>query len=247
MQENSSQNTGTKQTFSQWFENFWYHYKWHSLIALFLAFTITVCSLQMCQKESYDIHVMYAGGYEIERKSDTGATPAYQTMLSSIVRAAADYDENGSVTVNLRDLFVLTNEEIEKIESEKGIEVNYPLVKENLDVFLQNLSVSDYYVCFLSKAMYDQYSKIDGVDIFHDLTPYVNADTHLEYYTNSAIYLSSTGFATMPGIKDMPEDTVICLRKITLVASHFNKDKAEEQFACAEKLLKSILNFTPVG
>ena len=247
MQENSSPNTATKQTFSQWFENFWYHYKWHSLIALFLVFTITVCSVQMCQKESYDVHVMYVGGYEIERKSDTTATPQYQTVVSSITRAAGDYDGNGTVTVNLRDLFVLTNAEIEKIEAEKGIEVNYTLINENLDIFTQNISISDYYVCFLSKAIYDEYNTVSGVEIFHDLAPYVNEGTDLEFYTNSAIYLSSTGFATMPGIKDLPDDTVVCLRRITLVASHFNKDKAEEQFSRAEKLIKEILNFTPIG
>ena len=42
-------------------DNFFYHYKWHTVAALFLAIVIIVCSLQTCSKESYDVEIMYAG------------------------------------------------------------------------------------------------------------------------------------------------------------------------------------------
>ena len=53
-------------------ENFFYHYKWHTLIALFLIFTITVCTLQTCQKSSYDAYIMYAGGTNISSTPKEG-------------------------------------------------------------------------------------------------------------------------------------------------------------------------------
>ena len=28
-------------------ENFWYHYKWHSIVALFLVITLVICALQL--------------------------------------------------------------------------------------------------------------------------------------------------------------------------------------------------------
>ena len=30
--------------------NFWYYYKWHTIVALFIVFVVTVCTLQTCSK-----------------------------------------------------------------------------------------------------------------------------------------------------------------------------------------------------
>lgn len=236
-----------KPTFSEWFSNFWYHYKWHSIVAVFLVITITICTLQMCTKEEYDEFIMYAGGYEIDRKSDTGGTPEYQTVLSSLTYAIKDYDKNGKTSINLYDLFILTNDEIKNMEFEDGYEPNYPLISENLEIFRQNVSMSDYYVCLLSKAMYDEFSTISGVEVFAPLAPYVNEGTTVEYYTDCAVYLSSTGFSSMPGISDFPEDTLICLRKVNAVSAHLDKRGSEKKFKKAEETVESILNFAPIG
>ena len=46
----------------KWFDNFWYHHKWKTIICLFLVVTILVCTLQMCRREEKgDISVMLAG------------------------------------------------------------------------------------------------------------------------------------------------------------------------------------------
>ena len=248
-QKNSaeSETTTRKMSAREWIENFWYHYKWQSLIALFLVFTITVCSLQMCQKESYDVHIMYVGGHEIDRKGSTGGTPEYQTITSSLTRVCRDFDENGTISVNFYDLFLLTDEEISNLKLDAGYEINYSLLNENEEIFAQNISISDYYVCFLSRAVYDEYRNINGVDVFAPLAPYVNEGTAVEFYTDSAIYLSSTGFKLMPGIKNLPDDTVICLRKISLLSSHFNGSKNEKMYKQAEEVIEEIINFEPIG
>ena len=79
MNENEKLDTGSvsikKGKFLRWLENFWYHYKWHSLIAAFLIFTVTVCTVQMCRKESYDMHILYAGGHSFQRNSEDGDYP----------------------------------------------------------------------------------------------------------------------------------------------------------------------------
>ena len=47
-------------------ENYWYHYKWPTVIVLFFAIVILVCTLQMCGRESTDITIVYAGSYAME-------------------------------------------------------------------------------------------------------------------------------------------------------------------------------------
>ena len=32
--------------FTQWFENFWYHYKWQTIVALCTAITVIICAVQ---------------------------------------------------------------------------------------------------------------------------------------------------------------------------------------------------------
>ena len=238
--------TAHKMSLREWFDNFWYHYKWHSLIALFLVFTITICSMQMCQKVSYDIHIMYAGSYEIERKSDTG-TPEYETFISSLSRVCEDFDEDGTLRVNLRDLFLLSDSQIEEVEKSGEYEVNYVLINQNTETFKDNMAMSDYYVCFISKTLYDQYKTYGNETMFVPLSEYVNEDTTLEFYDTGAVLLSSTGFSSLPGIQNLPDDTVVCLRRVSAVAQHLNEKQTAEQFKRAEKVIEKILNYKPIA
>lgn len=233
-----------KTKFTTWFENFWYHYKWHSIIALFLVFTIVICSVQMCQKESYDVYVLYAGNHEIERQSTDGDFPEYKYSTLSFNRVAEDYNEDGKTQISLKDLFVLSSLEIEQIEkSDEDIEVNYSLLNENKNILKETMIYSDYYVCFLSKAVYEEYKTVDGVEMFAKLAPYVNSGTNVEYYTDSAIYLSSTAFYSLPGIWNLPADTVICLKNQSAFSTHFNKKGAKKAYENSKDMIANILNY----
>ena len=233
-----------KTSFTTWLENFWYHYKWHSLISLFLVFTIVICSLQMCQKESYDAYVLYAGGHEIERQSTNGDIPEYKYATQSLARAAQDYNGDGKIQISLKDLFMLSSEEIAEIEkADDGKEVNYALLNENKTVLKETMIYSDYYVCFLSKAVYDEYKSVDGVEMFAPLAPYVHEGTSVEYYTDSAILLSSTAIYSLPGISKLPADTVICLKNKSAFSSHFNKGGAEKAHNNGKDMIEKIINF----
>lgn len=233
-----------KQSFSEWFDNFWYHYKWHSIIALFLVFTVTVCSLQMCRKESYDIHVLYSGSHEINRESVDGNTPEYGSMLSSISRVTSDFDENGEVNVTLKDLFMLSADEIEAIESKDDeYEVNYALINENKSILRDTITYSSYYVCLLSPSVYSEYKTIDEVEIFEPLSPIVKDGSYVEYYDEKAIYLSSTVFYTLPGISALPADTLVCLRTPSVFASHFNEKETKRDYERGKSVVTKILNY----
>ena len=43
------------------FENFWYHYKWPTLIIAFFALFFLIAIAQMSSKPKYDAHLLYAG------------------------------------------------------------------------------------------------------------------------------------------------------------------------------------------
>ena len=94
-----------KQSFKEWIENYFYHYKWHTVIALVVIFAIVICSLQMCEKTSYDLHVMYAGSEDIRMSAKEGDISEYQKLLSGIKPYVSD--ANGDGRCSLLDVLFL--------------------------------------------------------------------------------------------------------------------------------------------
>lgn len=245
--KNTNNDTGTLESPSKLLsklDNFWYHYKWHTIVGLFLIFVITICSVQMCTKEKYDVHILYSGSYEIDRTSKDGNFPEYGTFISSLKKVADDYDQNGNITLSLKDLFMLSDEEIEQIQkADSSVEINRSLLIENKSILSETLIYSDYYVCLLSPSVYNEYKVIDGVEMFSPLSEYAQNDTDIEYYSDSAVYLSSTGFYSLPGICNLPEDTLVCLRNVSAFANHFNEKESKEARKRSVDVIKKIINY----
>ena len=47
--------------FAKWFDNFWYHYKWHAIGALVAILVLLVGTLSMCSRKKEDMTLVYAG------------------------------------------------------------------------------------------------------------------------------------------------------------------------------------------
>ncbi|MBQ7314614.1 MAG: hypothetical protein IJW83_01200 [Clostridia bacterium] len=230
-------------------DNFWYHYKWHTLITLFLVVVVTVCTLQMCNKQSYDVYVMYAGNVSISRTTDDGTDPMYPTMQEAIGPFAEDRDGDGEVTVSLNTLYILSNKEIEEenrrreeLSQTTGVaydEVNASYIKDNLAVFQSDVRYSDYYICILSKTMYAiSRTSADGTPIYASLASYAEG-TDLVLYADDAILLSSTPLSECAIFEDLPKDTVICLRALSEVSA--GKARNREVYAAAEATFRRML------
>ena len=222
-------------------ENFWYHYKWQSLIALFLVLVLVVCSVQMCTREEYDLHVLYAGQKDVKKTASDGLSE-YRVLLSSLKTVTEDYDENGEVTPNLQTLFLPSADEIEKINASlpDGYEVQTQIVIENGDQLEGLMIMSDYYLCFLSEANYLAY-RSRSKNFFASLTPYVG-ESDVEFYTGAtdAVYLKSTSFGKLPGWDSLGDEIVICLRNRSELTVRADKKGSQRQFERAEKTLKNI-------
>lgn len=229
-----------KSPFLLWLDNFWYHYKWHTLIALFLAVVLIVGIGQMCRKNKYDVFIMYAGAHDVQRKSATGVSE-YETLLQGLKKITQDYDSDGEVSVSFLPLFLPSSAEIEELNKQDGVEINTALIADNSEIFNTNIVYSNYYLCFLSRTIYENYRTTAGVDIFMPLAEYVDG-TDAELYAPDAILLSSTAFGKSAGFSSFPEDTVICLRIHSEVAASLTGSSAEH-YKNAEHTLRALLNY----
>ena len=217
-------------------ENFWYHYKWHSIVALFLIVTLVICSLQLCGRSKYDAHILYAGSRNIGRTAADGDVAEIVTVISSLRKITGDFDENGEISVNFTNLYYLTAEELAALD-----DVNDALLTTDQKTLSSVMSHSDYYLMFISVGVYEEYHKVGEEEMFIDLTSYASYNADVEYYAPNAILLSSIDASKLPGIANLPDDTLVCVRQTSVMGG-----KSKEHIKYQEDAKKMLINLLKV-
>ena len=226
-------------------DNFWYHYKWHTIVGVFILAVILIFSLQMCEKKSYDTYVLYATGTELNRGSTDGTVPEYNEAVTSLEKLIGDYNGDGERVVSLITLYTPSEEELKASLGEDGTkEINSSLISSDREALRERMLYSEYYLLFISPSVYEEYKKIDELEIFAPISSYVPEGKKPEYYSDRAIKLSSLDIYSLPGICEMPADTLVCLRLSSVVADAFGGEKNAEIFKRAEKALVAILSYS---
>ena len=225
-------------------DNFWYHYKWHTIITAFVVFVIAVCSIQCAGNTDYDIQILYAGNHAFGRTSIDGGYSEYMETVSSFTALSKDYDENGSVDISFLDLYLLSKEEIAEIENDSENSVPHRLLQENTTMLKNNLDMSEYYVCFLSERLFRQYSEGEGnLGRFAKISNYTADGVTYDFVSEYGIRLSSLNIKDMPGLSNLDaDDTIVCIRNISAMSSMFSKKQSEIQFARSEDFLRALLS-----
>lgn len=88
-------------------ENFFYHYKWHTLAAVFAAVVIIIMIVQAVSKEKPDLYVL-----AISTQNQSGIFTKQKDIETALERYCPDFDGNGyvHVEVNFINLSVETGE-----------------------------------------------------------------------------------------------------------------------------------------
>ena len=252
MEENKNTPTESvrteKQSFSKWLDNFWYHYKWHTIAVVFVIIVAIVCTVQLVNRSDYDAVIAYAGSKDVSKKAENGDVAEIVTMQSSLKDVVYDVDENGEISISLETLFWLSSQEIAAIEAELAEkkengetpeEINYSLLTSNYTT-VDNLMLSgEYFLWFMSDDLYNYVNGKSDVNRFVDLSAMPEGDTAVEFYGDDtcAVYLKSTEFYKMPGICDLPEDTLVVVRRLGIGANKSTKRAYESALDFAKEII----------
>ena len=245
--------------FSEWLDNFWYHYKWHTIAVIFVVFVVVICTFQTCSRTVTDIQIMYAGSEDVSLAKGDAEFSEYEQLVNAMRGYVGDRDGDGSVNIDLLTLFLPSAEQIGKLESEMedGYELNYTLINDNRKTFDSNIIFGDYYICIISADLLDEKASDNEAECpFVKITNYLpsgadysyargtDADNISSYLLHSewGVYLSSTPLADKPGFSSLPEDTVIAMRKFSEVTSNFSNGKSEQYFRYNEEVLRKLLS-----
>lgn len=230
---------GTVMSPKEKLENFWYHYKWHTIVCAVVIVIAVIVLSQLLTKPKYDAHILYAGDTKILNTSIDGDLPHYQRLLSSLKKVVGDENDDGSIDISLQALYALTESQLAGISSDKTAELSLALTdSETLE---SALVVGEYYVCFLSEELFFQYDALYDGSIFAPLAKYIaSSDENYEYASERGIYLRSLPYSQHI---DLPGDTVVCLRSLNGYAQSINGKSNERAFATGERIITSILNY----
>lgn len=220
-------------------ENYWYHYKWHTIGALVLILAILISTLQMCSKESGDISVFQVGG-------DKLGAPSQSQIRDSIVE---DVLKDEDRQVSFISHYIVSVDVLEEMDDAAFL-ANSSF--ENANAFKMELATSEAYICLFSRDVYNlsltyyplERDKESGAlysQLYRPLSDFTSGLT--DTYDDYAVYLHKTPLADLPGFKGLPLDTLICFRRLSYMASVVGKDKAEEVYARHEDVFRAMINY----
>lgn len=230
----------------KWFDNFWYHYKWIAIVVSIFAVFIIVSSVQMATKEDGDIYVMYAGSAVINVQNATYIERAFESIDDN------DFSGDGKVNAVLRDLTIMSADEIKAATEDEmeemgvpneGYNINEQMVNahmsDSMQTFNQEILGGDSVICLLSPYMYSIVREADGFLPLEDALGY----TPEKAYDECALYLADTDFGKLEGLSTLPKDTLFCIRRISSMSFLKGQSKTEKSYEYHLEKFRGAVNY----
>ncbi len=207
-----------------WLENYWYHYKWITIIIFSSVVALSVCLVQCTKKEEPSMYALYAGHYYIGGNESRALSDA----ISS-------YTEKDNISVNS---FVYISQAKKAEYKENDEYYNEGLNQQQKNDFFEYLYQANFNMMILDPELYSQ--------IKHDeiLKP-------LSEISQKAAEKSSDGYSIRLGdtslidkydiFKEMGEDTVLCFRRQILIqdlSDRHNSEKYSYQLSIFKKMIE---------
>lgn len=215
-----------KGRFAIWCENVWYHYKVPIIIALVLIVALSVCIVQCAKrKPTPDYILCYAGEASLLPTKNN-------TVAADMAASAESLLESGGLRIG-------NGVRIDSWQVRKGAALD-SYNKDSIQSLQNELSTPIAYLYLLSEHTFDVYTTTQGGRLVVPVAEYLPADSTVEITPDGyGVYLRSTPAASLPGFRDLPDDTVLCLRIPYAAFSHGNS--ARQQFDRSEALFRAML------
>lgn len=98
----------------KWLDNFWYHYKWVTLVTIFFVVTLTIIIVQMITKTNPDCNILYGGPAVLTANQTKEIENAFNALLPE------DYNGDGEKNISLQSITLMTKEQLTAAEAQAG-------------------------------------------------------------------------------------------------------------------------------
>lgn len=229
--------------FKKWLDNYWYHNKWPTLIVLFFVVAFAIGFGQIAaEKNSYDLYVMYGGAENINAEEHA----LLKADFTAAAEGVSDGDSEGK-DVNIQPLIYLTEEDIaaQKAEVEAAGQTytfNYVENRNVLNTFMKLIVSGENVIMILSPHLY---SAAEANEVLYPIKDILGREVPGMTDSGLGVKLSESGLLEKyPSFGAFPEDSIICLRKVTHAMQLIGESESEEahqfQLSVARELFEGI-------
>ncbi len=222
--------------FLKWLDNYWYHYKWHTLAGIFVAVFLIITSIQMFGKQEVDVYVMYAGPKSFTPTQITEIQDAFEDLIP-------DMNDDGDKVVQFVDITLLTDKQLEiyKQEAEAIGEEYKPdmqFVYDMWDKYKVHLAGGDAYLLLLDPEVY---AKDYDFGMFKKLSD-IGIESEHAFDDSSVVFKETDLGSYVSAFEVFPDDTLMCMRVINMTAN-FRKEQETKKFNNQAELFKIVVEF----
>lgn len=204
-----------KSNFIKFWENFWYHYKWHTIISLFLVITVGVSVTQCAMQPNYDQSaVLYCD--QIVMDNTALALEQY------ITNHATDFNGDGEAMVEIYNVSY----------DEDGTSPQNPAYA-NSQKLMTVVSSADYVLYIVDEHGYLRLTQEDNMQLFETYDFLPDKDHTAWNWKGSPLQQT---------LKDskLPENLYFCIRKVTGTAAQ-GDEQAHKRAEHAAAIIKALM------
>ncbi len=212
--------------FKKSLENYWYHYKWATIITIFFGIALIVCLVQCSSKDKYDMYALYAGPCYIGEKETADLKDAINDYMEA---------ERQNVCTNS---FVYVSESKREEYEQNDAYVNVGINMQQTNDFFEFLYSASFNMLILDGELYTMIQKdeiLTPIAEISNIGSQKSSDGYCVRLCDTSLPQKYSLFAKMP------DDTVLCYRKKVLiqnVASKNNYSAYEYQKSIFKKIIE---------
>ncbi len=219
--------------FLSWLDNFWYHYKWPTIIGAFFLVVVIICTVQACSKDDYDLTVVYAGREALTSTEKEGIRAALNAAVPE------DMGKDGKVNVGFNAYNVLSKDQITEMRGQTDADGNAVFVDNSYytseyDTYSDYINTGDCAILLLEPWEYERLASAERLMPISLVLGYTPEGALSDF----GIRLGDTElYDKYDVMKALPEDTVICLMKPLV----WGRTKNEKNYELDKKLYSAII------
>ena len=194
-----------KLSFSEWFENIWYHYKWMIIFIGMLVLFLIISLFQFLATDDPDVDILHVGPMYLSVNS-------VEQLEETLGELSADYNGDGEFKLNLLDITVnkFGNEDA-------GIDpTNYDKDKSALQRFQTEIRAGDAVIYALDKQFFDICIEEALLAPLNEIIDdaYMPENTVKDKNgTAYGVYISDLDVRHLSGFSSFPDTAILCLRR----------------------------------
>lgn len=224
-----------------WLDNYWYHYKWATIIGVSFLLIFIILIQQCASKVDDDVTVLYAGPSQMSANQAREVQFALQGIMGE------DYNGDGIKQATVSELLLMTDEQLEAARikaKEDGITLiyNQQTLNENHMKFSTVVFSGECVICLLDPNWYGDVYAAGGFAELKDILGYTPDYAR----DNCSVYLKDTPFAQFfSAMQAFPEDTILCVRRVATVKGLKSGSREQEYYENQLDMFRRMMNFAP--